>query len=102
MQNKLLKDFETFRGSLIAAIFDYVQKAENQTVFLENSADYRISGDECIIKQVYRKLFIQNGFLFIEYDSSDNFCSRGCERITEELDILSANEIYEIIRRMKK
>ncbi len=35
MQNKLLKDFETFRGSLIVAIFDYVQKAKIKLFFLK-------------------------------------------------------------------
>lgn len=63
----LLKNFENARNSIIDSIFEYIQKLKNQSLFLSESPSYRVADGQQVIKHIYKKLFISENKLYIEY-----------------------------------
>ncbi len=100
--NSILNDFESARNSIIDSVFKYMKKVKNQSLFLSESPSYRVADKQLIIKHIYKKLFIKENELYIEYEYGEGFEPYEYKIATEELWMLSANEIYEVIRRMDK
>lgn len=98
----LLKNFENARNSIIDSIFEYIQKLKNQSLFLSESPSYRVADGQQVIKHIYKKLFISENKLYIEYEYGEGFEPCEYKIATDELWMLSANEIYEAIQRMDK
>lgn len=102
-KKKLLNGFGKFRDSILEEILEYVKSQENQVAFLNNRPDYRISeSEEDVITQIYLKLYIEDNILKIEYEYGEGFEPSSYETIVEELWVLSANEIYEIVLRINE
>lgn len=102
MKDYLLNKFEEARYIIINSIFECVNKRSNKSVLLTPLEDCRIlEVEDRIITQKYKKLFIKDNRLMIEYEYGEGFEPYEYISVTEDLDLLSANEIYEIIRRIE-
>ena len=96
MKKEILNAFENFRLEIIKKISEEVKSKKNQTIVLKDNEDFRISDDR-IVKQIYKSLHFSDEKLTIEYSYGEGFEPVEITEISEELDMLSANEIYEII-----
>lgn len=98
-----MNEFEESRNLIIASFFDCVNKCPNKSLSLNARLDYRISeSEECVIAQKYKRVYIKNDTLMIEYEYGEGFEPYEYESVTEDIEVLSSNEIYEIITRIKE
>lgn len=101
-KQNILNKFENFRNQIVKQIFDLVNSLESKTIFLEEKEDCQLIDNIKIVTQIYKKLFIKDNSLFVEYEYGEGFEPCEYETICEELNLFSANEIYEIIMRIEE
>ena len=98
MREELLVKFEISRLEIIQAILEKIKCSDNQVICLKHKKHFRISdSEEEIITQIYKYIYISDKKLMINYDYGEGFEPVETENVSEELEFLSANEIYEII-----
>ncbi len=95
-KQNLLDSFEEFRNSMIEQLYIFVGEKKNKEVLLKSSEAQEVIGDR-IITEIYKRLFIKDDSLFVEYDYGEDFEPINYEKINEDIEIFSANEIFEII-----
>ena len=102
IKEMLLNKFEDARDLMLNSIYDCVSKCPDKSVFLKCRPDYRISeSEEYVVAQIYKRLFIKGEALLVEYKYGLGFEPYEYELVTDDLALLSANEIYEIICRIE-
>lgn len=99
MKQTLLNLFESYRDNIIDLIYEYV-KNEKEVILSKNSNSI-ILYDTYIYTYVYKKLFLQEDILVVNYEYGEGFEPYQYESATEDLRFLSANELYEILLRIK-
>ena len=95
-KQNLLDSFEEFRNSMIEQLYNFVSEKKNKEVLLKSSEEQKIIGNR-ITTEIYKRLFIKDSSLFVEYDYGEGFEPIEYENVSENIEMFSANEIYEII-----
>ena len=101
MKKQLLNIFEKSRNRIIDEVFKYVEKQQNKQIILSDYEfkDYN-ANDEFVVTQIYKRLFIKNRELFVDYEFGKGYEPCEYEKATELLEQFSMNEMYEIIKRI--
>jgi|GEM_PF-2684246 len=102
MKKQLLKFFEENRNKIINEIFKCVEQKQGKQIILSDydAKDYK-ANDEGVITQIYKRLFIKNKELFVDYEFGEGYEPCEYEKVTELLERFSMDEIYEIIKRIE-
>lgn len=96
------KIFENARNSVINELFTFVNKQKDKTVILnERDRAYSYIIDRHLINQKYNKLYIKDNILYIELQESDGIEPNGYDTYSEDINVLSMNEVYDIINHIK-
>ena len=102
MKEQLINIFEKSRNKIINEIFKYVAKQKNKQMILSEYyvKDYS-ANDEYVNTQIYKKLFVKNNELFVEYEFGEGYEPCEYKKSTELIEQFSMDEIYGIIKRIK-
>lgn len=99
--NKFYNIFENARNSVINELFTFVNKQKNKIVILnEQDKAYSYIIDRHLINQKYNKLYIKDNTLYVELQESDGIEPTGYDTYNEDINVLSMNEIYDIITKI--
>lgn len=98
MNAELLEQFDKCRKNLITSLEKFVKKSANSEVFLRSDDGFVIVRDETIVTEYFRRLFLKDNVLYVEYEEGEGFKPDNFEYYEEEIELFSLNEIYEIIQ----
>ena len=88
------------RKSLIKDIFEYVNEKKDKTVYLDNTP-YQYVDIELLSTIVYKRIYVEDNILMIEYDFGIGLEPYEYENISEEFSNYDLEEIVRIINRIK-
>ena len=99
-KNQLIGKCNDMHKSLIKDIFEYVNEKKDKTVHLDNTP-YQYVDIELLSTIVYKRIYVEDNILMIEYDFGIGLEPYEYENISEEFSNYDLEEIVRIINRIK-
>ena len=99
-KKQLIGKCNDMRKSLIKDIFEYVNEKKDKTVYLDKTP-YQYVDIELLSTIVYKRIYVEDNILMIEYDFGIGLEPYEYENISEEFSNYDLEEIVRIINRIK-